>query len=485
MVDYRVDNYIVDGKEADIRINPNDYQGIVNKRNELYMQGLIGTAEERLYFSNANLMTLGNGPGSTQKPLVWLAVTSGVDIGSWESLAMAKINTKYVNIEDKKYFRIPKFNDVTIPSKTKFQSLASDEGFDAKKNITKDVNLVDFISQSSNYYNAMMVYIGSFTKEQLKRDSIFGYNGRDSLTLFRKLNKNPNQMNSTEYFSSFPIMKIKVKGKEEYYSFNREIDSTGIKRSILHEQFEKNFRLDSTLNFDKVYSLYPSLASKVSTNYVYPDRSVINLNARIVNDRPNDDNDLTNNAIRFTAIGASKVWEVSPIKMAEMYGIAISRNKSYTLTIEPGDSNKYESIESETKANVDFYKGLSSVFTDEKNGTAREIYNEILRDKELKQAFEEKKYFIYGKTGTIDNSFNRRSKEDHLLAVVITNKDLTDEKNITKGIFKKDVLKDMKFYVIYICQNNYRPGLNCFSIHAKLIKEVMNSECFKSYMSGK
>lgn len=463
MVDYKVGE----------KLDPNNDKRVAAIYNDLYMNGGLGGAAERLYFANNNLIPLPSGPGSSQKPLTWAAVMSGFDISnikgaSWQNLRMDKlISSEPTIVNNGGNFELYRFNGAVF--NRAFRSIASDEGGG-----NKSVDLDSYIYKSSNYYNAMMAYIGSFPATDFKSKEFLEIaklpkkeETPNEYTLFRSIKKRPSdKFTREEYEANFPVMTLDKKG-ETFVSFNKRIQADGLDNTILHTQLKTNFGLDYALNPDvSMLSLYPSIPQKAVSNYVYPEQSILNLKERTQNKQSYSL--FVDDAVRYTAIGGSRIWHVTPLMMAEMYGRLISFNKEYRLTLDPNQQiakSDFNYVEDYSKKEYlehmkHLIAGMQKVFSPDRNvgGTARNA-----RPSNLPKGFQ-----IYGKTGTINDS---SKTSDHLLAVVITNKEIE----------QVGIDGDFKFYVLYISQFESKDDTR-MPAHKELIETVIDSECFKQYM---
>ena len=77
------------------------------------------------------------------------------------------------------------------------------------------------------------------------------------------------------------------------------------------------------------------------------------------------------------------------------------------------------------------------------------------------------KYFLYAKTGTL--KLKEKIKNDRMLAVIITNRDLSQVTNP----------KDYKFYVVYF---RYKQTGEMYNV-SKIINQIIESKSFSTYMS--
>lgn len=460
---------LVDSKEPKYRLDPNDTKRIEALNDSLYMVGGHGSKEERLTFGTLAIQHLLAGPGSTQKPLVYGAVTAGFDLGdgsvfkNWDEFALETLqspaNTKPVSNN----FELPLY--AGVKTYKKFKSPAGDEGGGIS-----DVEPQFYIYKSSNYYNSLMVYIASHDASLFdaeKRAQFLKTSPtKDGQTLFFST-KPSRQMNEEEYLSTWPMMhRI---GSGTVVAFNKQ-PTKDQDKSLLNKQFASIFSLPCKPDTSIITSLYPSITRRAKFSYVYPESAILDAKARSHSGREFAEK------IRQTATGQRSVWNVSPVDMAQMYARLMPGQAKIRLSIDPNSKpDNWHDIYAPNNSHFDrslstLYQGMNKVYT-HNNGTAHHILstygvNKLLLDQNGKQ-----KYWIYGKTGTINQS--AKVNNDALLATIITNQDITS-KNIDKDNFRYFVI----FTVLYK-QALPRP------IQAAVIKDVLNSKIFKDYMEGK
>jgi len=191
-----------------------------------------------------------------------------------------------------------------------------------------------------------------------------------------------------------------------------------------------------------------------------------------------DKNKRTNfdKAIRNTALGGEP-FQVTPFSILEMYGKLISQNSRYSLKIDGTitDTPIAWNIDIQTWKNKNsFHTFLSDdVFKGMKESTIGEGTASVWLSKIFNKD-DNKKYFIYAKTGTSgskkDNSSSRR------LIVLITKFPINPD-NITKN----------KFYNVYFTYNkiHYKNSEDekwYYTYTQDIIRNIINSESFKQYM---
>lgn len=488
MVDYRADSRY--------RINPNDFERIAELSDSLYMNREKGRALESRFFGNFSRNPLRRGPGSTQKPIVWSAVTSMYNIGWWDKMRLSTIwpinENNVTPTQDGKYFVFKRY--AGNPIESQFRSICSDEG-----NGNSPVTLQSYMYKSSNYYNSLLAYIGSFRSSDLNQDGFLKSNAsKDGSSLFynvkfpkkpvRKKNQSEadylKEMNkyASDYINTFPGVQH---GDGKVMSFNKflQADMALDAEALLPKGLRDNFGLMPKISNENFYSCFNMSVRNmnVTTNGVTKNR----ISKRQLNEY----------MVRSVAIGSNSVWTVTPVKMAEMFGRLISLNKNYELSYEDKEKCSYELFDfddswkkgynSYQPVRAELLKGMSMVFG--VSGTAHGVYNGIskvigrdISGEQVKLDIDtgsgKKSFYIYGKTGTINGFWGPENKEDHLLATIITDREVSS--------CSAKELEDMKFYVIYQVDYANTSG-RWVSVDRKIIETVLNSQAFKDYMGIK
>lgn len=473
---------LIDHKKRKYIINPNDSRRIQQVEDSLKREGMLNRGREaELFFGNKALTSLDKGPGSSQKPLVWTAVTSQYSGWEWNDLQMACINNNLMP-HGERYNALswagqridPRKNVRNEGDRGMFRSKTCDEGGGVN-----NVDVRTYMRSSSNYYNAIMAHIGSFTREELdagrpRSNQMFKRSSASWTTDLRPVHKDA-------YIDSiFPLLIY----DNNYLIFARPLDSQHATENdaLLLTGLRDNFKLpteDLKRDTSAQNNFHPFLSGKIRNHYAYPEFAYFNNKAR--NGLPFE---IARDGVKMTAIGQNTVWLVSPLAMAEMYGKLISFNRNYRLTIDcnspvppyaefitDGPASRYLAMR-----NQQFILGLNDVFTSN-SGTAHGVYTNEIREELNRHG-----YHIYGKTGTIDKKVKDKNKppEDHLLAVIITNRDLTQ-------LTSTDDYANLKFYVIYIADFNFNDKddpISWRSNDARIINTVLQSTEFKQYMEG-
>lgn len=482
---------LVDHKDPSHRINPNDSRRIVKKENELRLEGEYYWGQEaENYFGNKAITNLRFGPGSSQKPLVWTAVTTEYnDSNFWANLRLARIENDLMDRSDAGHYSTHYVAGTLLSSGSKnhyFQSLTGDEGAGVQ-----DVTLPFYIYKSSNYYNAVMAFIGSYSYDDLKNG--LSMDNSDAF-LFKSLPRSWTRKDTTEYRMSFPIMRSSENGRPFAFKSIPSVETMqNADNSVLVKGLRENLGLPSSKNRAERLQIYnyETQDVRMRSDFAHPQESYF------LNRYRQESNEMTraDNAIRYTALGAASVWQVSPLMMAQMYGKLISLNKNYALSLQPSDKKvtyqlfdidgvpqTYDNIGNYAGIRSTFVGAMSQVFTPK--GTGHRVFNNIRglpKNNDGTLSAEsldgpQKTLYLYGKTGTINgNDELGHSHEDHLLAVVISDTKLEKERTI-------ETYENMKFVVIYMADFDNQ---NWQASDAAVIDVVLSSVEFKHYMGIK
>lgn len=449
-------------RDRHYQLDPNDRHIIRRMTDSLEMYGLTGTSTERQMFGNLNLMHIKDGPGSSQKPLVWTAVASQLDM-DWEHLMVDSYDGRMEEVGG--HYIINEWNGRNFIQNHPFRPLTSDEHGGAA------VSVRDYMTYSSNVYNGLMAYIGSFPFSMLSANGFTNISPtKDEQTLFARISDRELQ-NTEQYRHRFPVLRRDGNRFTLNKQFNSDDQPSCLLVSSMHDMF---FRNDTVDDFRRVRYASP-LSSGLNSDSVHISYAFVE-NSYLNSRQGTTDRVLLENAIRQTAIGAQKIWEVTPWKMAESFGRMASLNRSFYLSVLKRRPPSYHRFENLSRGYCDArplqMKGMSDVFTDPQ-GTAsgrpgRPKTGLILG---MHQAPEGQSnqlggYYIYAKTGTIGENNNDR----HRFGVIITNQDLAQT--------SVDDLADLRFVVIYFTvSTNAR-----WNMYAEVIRSVMDSPEFISYM---
>lgn len=418
------------------RPDPNDKAGFnkaLTGENGFVSQSLL-----RKQIGNINLLRLNPGPGSTLKPIVFSAIASQLNL-DWDHFASEGFN------EQQEYFGGQKVAE-----------------YDFEKNNGTIRNVVDYLKYSDNYYYSNVLLLGSYPKQNL------------------------DQLLSTSFVQQNPAAGLHW----PWFTYNNErYWLNGFKNWPGYENGEVNFGSDSSFtsiglssnygiytheagrSFDFFGSAYDSslfLKAYRKSGFLLPEYALFdqygaNVNKRIAYD-------VFASCFRGHVKGSSQVM-IPPVKMTEAFGIMVSQNRNYSLTLNPyAKAPSYAPFVVDSTIGYNNYlsllregvfRGLKEVL---KTGTAARIGTLLPAGS---------KYFYYGKTGTTgDNESKTKSK---LFAIVISEKDIADP-----GFN----FRNNKFYTIYFTSQN-GPAKQNEEFQAEIIRFVEESAAFRRYMLSK
>ncbi len=430
-------------------IDPNHTRSIYNLQQKHFF--FSNTRNERDQWGNTNLMTMSLGPGSSIKPLVLGVTASRVNAG-WQDLIY------YPEGGDKKSYAGFKLD----------KEWKTDEHY-----FGEQMNAVAYLEASSNFYHSLIMFLSSYEKEAFAKE------GKYSLrNILQKNKKDKNifprlAMNGQAY--RLPTYKGK-KGPWPKTSNNDFSKSFfGNENSILSNGLEWNANLrvkdkdknDFTptsyahINFSDS-SLYNLLAKNSTSAYLwsYPEVSYFLQSLRAYNERHQN----FNLGFKTPTLGGYP-YQTSPYKMLEMYNSLCSQNRNYRLNMLPNQLEKRGwDIDSSWGGATKFNEYLATnVFQGMKNvidggfGTAKTL-----------RGMGGGKYYLYAKTGTINESGSSR-KNSRRLIVIMTDKDLTKAENIGKA-------KMYSFYFTVENANDFN-----WTLLKSIMQEAMQSASFKKY----
>lgn len=443
MADFRGRRYMLD---------PNNDEDINEKVAYHYLNP--SPKEESNLFGNMNLCLLNPGPGSSLKPITYAAVTSQTSYFPWERLRLLNPEPSNYNYNDsirkvtilqngrlRTYSHLLKYGP-SYKYRRVFQSPYEDETGDGVW-----VDNIFYLSKSSNYYNALVTYLGLFGS--LSDDPAHS-------SLFREAQ-----------IGDYPKVTFSTEGTK--YSFQAVPEKTDNREPdiILLRGLWKNFSMPTQ-------RLYPDTSRYTFTgNYfenrrqisnkklaflfpwVYPQASSIlewKLNGNTAAER-----------LRQYTVGSYPI-AVTPLKMAEMYGKLYCQHPDFHASIVPNATpfkEKWRNSEGEEEKGIfsfyqhNLFRGMKMCV---KQGTAKA---------HLKALMSETGYYFYAKTGTLKG--DNAQANDRMLAVIISNKDM---EQISSP-------EEARFFVVYFRYKESETMPRVYSI----VKDIVESESFSYYMS--
>jgi hypothetical protein len=400
-------------------IDPNDENAIYNLQQKHFF--FSNTGNERDQWANANLIHLHLGPGSSIKPLTAAVMASQVNAG-WE-----KIKLNYTNLgEQNNYAGLP---------------LA--QPWDADPDSYDGQSMSDYIRKSSNYYQSIMLFLGSYTKadfmDSMQRADIKNIvrtsGGKNNI--FPKMTIDGISYCLPNYEKgkgNWPVSD-KSKTSKSYFANENSVLANGLEINAGlackdKDKGDMNILSSSRTNFTDS-TMYAVLHKNKSSSFIwgFPEESAFpQINRHYISSKQkNEINENFNLGLKTATLGGYP-YQITPYKMLEMYNALFTQNKNYDMHILP-KKNKYEAWQidstwSRTQYN-DFlanniFKGMADVIT---SGTATGLAG--------LQA-QHSGYYFYAKTGTINEGGSNASNSRRLI-VNITNKDMTKAENIGEG----------------------------------------------------
>lgn len=380
-------------------------------------------------FGNMNLVHMMPGPGSSLKPITYAAVTSQTKAINWSSLKLRQPNVAPSTIKSKSTgksisrYEIVKFGSYDYSSRP-FVSIPSDE--------TGKEGWVDndfYLYKSSNYYNALITYLGYF--------KLSDYNNLGHI--FKPVSDSSND---------YPIIQI----NGNLYTLNAAPDKNR-HQCILNAGLKQNFQM-SVSHDDK-----SDIMSIISDAFIAPNTMVSNypwLFPQLSSVYTTESRGLSEEQrLRQYTLGASPL-KVTPIMMAEMYGRLFSMHPDYHAYVT--ENNKPFTKQWNDPSMFSFYK--QNLFSPMNHcstyGTAS-VLNHVNHSG----------YYLYAKTGTLLGDGSNR--DDKMLAVIITNQDVAQVQSPD----------DYKFFVVYF---RFKQAHDMPGEVVSILNKIIQSKSFQDYM---
>lgn len=458
MIDYK--------KDPDSRFNPNNTREYSELFQKFYLESNRST--ERTIFGNRCLQRLDNGPGSSIKPIMYTAVTSGINIDPWNSLEFVWPKTQEELETNLKERVVKRYAGHRMQGRWTLGPQDMDNSFDN----------IRYLSKSSNLYHSLIMFLGSYRKEDLmvlKGNSDIKRSRLGNILL-------PVQ---GELENRFPRIKFGENGKEYILNpdkkFWPQAPSGGIMsdlNSVLSNGLAENFDFEVQKPTDQARLKNPYFSPQKlpqdqllesRSSYLlwsYPEKSHF-----YQIDRSGDLYDI--NGIRQSTVGGFPI-EVTPLKMAEMGIRMASLNKDIKASLDTAGTQSFHPIQYDAETWKDFEQyqkfharntlsGLKEVLLSG-TGTA---FNPRGSKKRSKQ-----KYYYYAKTGTIKGE--KAKFDDHHLLFIISKKDLNKP---NKKIDDADSQPMFAIYISYFNSRSRHAGLS-----NELIKAIEKSGIFTYQM---
>lgn len=431
-------------------IDPNDNYTIYKLKQEQFFFSNI--RNERDQWGESNLLNMMLGPGSSIKPLIAGVVSSQVNAG-WEDLVLNGVGS------DQQYYA----------------------GFRMVKPWIKEVqdggrfDLAAYIQKSSNFYQSVMMFLGSYPKDAFVKDG--------SASLANVLVSNPGANNSFPSLTfngtamylpnynkgknNWPRTNFQEERKTTYFGNENSLLANGLEVNANLITKEKNKEILQAGAYDRINMIdsasYARLRATGTANFLWsmPEESTFLQSLRA----PKEIHQNVVIGLKTATLGGYP-YQLSTFKMLEMYGSLITQNRSYRLHLDerklpytPWYIDSTWSGQQQYKQFLASYiiRGMANVVT---SGTARNL------------ARPDAGYFYYAKTGTI-NEQGSGAKSSKRLVVAISDKDLTHPENIGNA----------KVYLFYFMADRTGSSID-WSLVNQIIAEAMKSPGFKNYFNS-
>lgn len=439
-----------------VAIDPNNEE-LIEELGILSYMNPNSKRDENL-FGNLNLCYLQPGPGSSLKPITYAAVISQNQDMDWAALELMSpklINNDSVASTDDRYYYLRKFGpQYRYAADRAFKSLTSDEaGYNDKGWISNDF----YLAMSSNYYNALITYLGHYDNLKDAKNNIFVVSTSDK---------------------DYPRFRTEQGGPIYTFKDAPEV----MANQILFDGLTKNFKMSTftgytdSLRYDFVSSSFyknNDIKSKheLSTHFswVFPqESSIFDYELRNPSMTPAE-------RLRQYALGASPV-KVTPMKMAEMYGRLYALHPDFHASVIPNETPF-------TEPWLDRNGTVSSTFVNLYRQNVYRGMQKCVQEGTAKYLTQIKGYYLYAKTGTL--SLGANSNDDRMLAVIISNRDLTTSEQ------ERTLADDHKFMVVYFRFKQLDPEPHIKDQRQKtfwrtvnaVMNRIVDSSSFKIYMN--
>ncbi len=447
----------INGKRK--KINPNnDWQIAALQQKHFFYSNV---ANEKAQWSNGNLTHMRYGPGSSIKPVVAALVTSQVNAG-WDNLQ----------------YTVP---SGAVNNYAGLKLAKPWENADIGDGLSGQVNWVNYLAKSSNYYHSLMLFLGSYSKSAFAGGT-GGYNLKNILSTTAGTNNNFPVLSlgdgNTYYLPNYNKGKENkwpssdaVQVNKSYFANTNSILANALETNVNLPTKDKN-KLDGTpystsrTNFTDSF-LYTMLQKNKSNSFMwgFPEESYFLQQQRhfISNKKNNEIQENFNVGLKNVTLGGYP-YLLSPYKMLEMYMAMFTFNRAYQLHIinKPLQNIPWQVDSSwagtsyKTFMANNIFKGMAECLT---SGTAKQLADARSSNPSL---------FFYAKTGTIGEGTGINSRR---LIVTISNKDMTLPESIGSS----------KIYSFYFAVDHN--GDFSWPLLNQIIKATINTNSFKQYMN--
>lgn len=430
-------------------LDPNDDAKIYALQQQQFF--FTNAQNERDQWGNRNLLNLYLGPGSSIKPVIAAAVTSQVNAG-WEGLTTGS-------------------HPKELPYYAGFKPIKPWLNTD----YTHQNDLATYIEASSNMYESVMLFLGSYPKSAYEKEGKFNLK-----QVLEAKPSNHNQypnvaMNGVRMYlpsynakkGNWPITDIDAK----------PVTFFGNQQALVAMGLERNFNLRTT-DLDKndgtAYStdrvnfvdstIYQRFKQSKTSSYLwsFPEESYF-----LQSDRAHAESHLNFSMGLKTPTLGGYPMRITPFKMNEMYLSLFNYNSNLRLSIINENKPLQKWTIDETWKNDNAYKTFLAqhIMTGMRNvifggsGTLKQLNHLKTQHPNL---------HFYAKTGTI-NEESSGQKSSKRLIIMISDKDMTQTENIGNA----------KTYALYFTSDH----THSFDLQlvSQIINQTIQSKSFKNY----
>lgn len=428
------------------RLDPNDEVSIFNLQQQQFF--FSNAKNERDQWGNRNLLNLYLGPGSSIKPLFAAVIASQVNAG-WENLILQPALVKELE---------------------NYGGLALQRKWLNEEHYGGDVGMAKYIEFSSNFYQAALMFLGSYTKAD--------FNKEDQYQLQNILSKTAGKNNTNPAFNIrgqryyLPNLDNRKGNWPKTDAYAKHPTYFGNENSLISIGFQQNVGLNTTrksiVSNDREQFVRPTLFYRLDTEssgaFLWSFPEVSNFLQEKRDYKSIQEN--FNSGLKTPSLGGYP-FQISAFKMLEMYLSLMNMNRDFHLMVNPHQIEHQDwQIDPTWKNNSAFkqflaqniFKGMQDVIFGG-NGTAKKL--SYLKSKNPQ-------FYYYAKTGTI-NEHGSGKKSSRRLIVTISNKDLTQAQNIGSA----------KTYGFYFAIDS--TGDFDWSLLMRIIDNTMASASFQNY----
>lgn len=408
---------------------------------------------ERDQWGNRNLLNLYLGPGSSVKPIIAGAISSQVNAG-WEHLQTSG-------------------NPGLIEHYAGFKPINPWKNTD----YLSSYDMPTFIEASSNIYESLLLFLGSYTKND------FGKDGKFSLQHVLSAQKGKNADYPVVQYNGYRMYLPSYTDQKDRWPVTdanaKPITYFGNQNAIIAEGLEHNFNLrttDKDKNDGSAYStdrvnyvdstLFARFNQNKSSSYLwsFPEESYFLQSDRAHSERYQN----FNMGLKTPTLGGYPM-KITPFKMNEMYLSLFSQNSNLRLSI-INDKKAIQSwkVDQSWGNNSAYRKFLAQQII---TGMERVIYGgsgTLKTFAYLRSKYPQ--YHFYAKTGTIneEGSGQRSSKR---LVIIIADKDMTQAENIGNA----------KTYALYFTSDQTQSF--DYDLLKSIVDQTVQSKSFKTYFN--